>query len=571
MFDIQLLDEEDLKHNEELYTWFHELEESEQERTIMRLEEHFKGRVTKSRIKKLFAKKRDHSEADNYINGMRSGEYFERGGCIYSDGKMILSRVIHPMMIIKDDEYRVQLNDGSIWHLETISKSSDITSLSSAGYPITSENSRDVVRFFSRVMHLNALPEVQGVSRFGWLSDGRFMPYGTDVVYSNNDSAGEAVFKALEPAGKLQDWKGAVIPYLKESEAMRMAFLGSIAAPLVKLVGIDSFFVHLWGFSGGGKTLAGLCAMSFWGNPERLKMTLKGTQTGVEMRASMHNNIPLMLDETQTLDPIKYSALIYEMCSNEGKARATRRLTIRQPKSWATCFLSTGENPLISIDAETGTKNRVVEVKVTQDIFPREVANAVANTVKANYGHMARSWVEYIHVNREGVLRAFNGWQAQLRGMMLGVSNKQVLIYACLCTAHEIFESCFGVDIGDSVGIAAYAKVDIDKCFYNYECMISLCQSNRAAFDPSFRAACWGEMQPGIIKLYWTTFCELCEKLHQDPLTMEEYMLSAGIIERKRYSVRIHRQVTKGMLIKILNNNEDLVEEAQFAQNIGTL
>ena len=121
--------------------------------------------------------------------------------------------------------------------------------------------------------------------------------------------------------------------------------------------------VHLWGKTGAGKSAALMVAASVWGNPDgKLFGTMNGTLNFFQSQASMLRNIPLFLDELQTVRESdgNYDKLIMQLGVGVGRGRADRTGAAKRTVQWRNGTLCTGEEPIIRPNSGGGTVNRLL-------------------------------------------------------------------------------------------------------------------------------------------------------------------------------------------------------------------
>lgn len=69
----------------------------------------------------------------------------------------------------------------------------------------------------------------------------------------------------------------------------------ALAAPMLSLLGRESFGVHLFAESSKGKSTTLNIANSIYGNPEKIKLSWSTTATGVKNEAAARNDGALLL------------------------------------------------------------------------------------------------------------------------------------------------------------------------------------------------------------------------------------------------------------------------------------
>jgi putative DNA primase/helicase len=125
-----------------------------------------------------------------------------------------------------------------------------------------------------------------------------------------------------------------------------IAAVGMGLAPLLlKILGIESGGILLYGASSTGKTTALNVTASVTG--ERTLSTFNATANGTEAAAEAHSDLPLLNDEMGSCDPRGLANTIYMLGNEGGKTRMTKTLTARDSKTWRLLVLGTGEIPLI--------------------------------------------------------------------------------------------------------------------------------------------------------------------------------------------------------------------------------
>lgn len=148
----------------------------------------------------------------------------------------------------------------------------------------------------------------------------------------------------------------------------------------------DSFVIHFWGRTSRGKTTVGQIAASPWGcgadpndAPERTFIRHWNlTGNGLEGLAEAHSDLPLVLDElgSSTIGDIR--PLIYQLAGGQGKPALNSAREMKEPRSWRTIAISTGELSLhakMSDPDGDGTKSRSVKGGLTHRALDIEIAD----------------------------------------------------------------------------------------------------------------------------------------------------------------------------------------------------
>ena len=287
---------------------------------------------------------------------------------------------------------------------KTISQSKTIVSLSEYGLDITSENAREIVNYLAEVDQLNRdiIPRRETVKHLGWVHGRGFSPYIDGVDY---DSGGkfEEVFMAVRSCGSFEKWKETAALVMTDQKYIpaRIVLATSVASALLKWTSQQPFIVHLWSTeSGTGKTVSLMLATSVWADPEigKYMRSMNATKVANEQLAGFCNNLPLVLDELQTVQRnTDFDDIIYMLCEGTGKARGSREGGLREQSRWMNTIITNGEQP-ISSDARAGAVNRVISIETDGQIIPgdKRQVSEFADTLRENYGHAGRMIIDRI-------------------------------------------------------------------------------------------------------------------------------------------------------------------------------
>lgn len=287
---------------------------------------------------------------------------------------------------------------------DTIANSRNIVKLANMGISVTSgERAQNLVDYLRDVMDLNYdnIKEIKSVSRLGWTSEG-FSPYVSDLVYDGN-AGFENVFNAVHNKGDYKAWLAEAVKCRAYSLTARLVLAASFASVLIQPVGVNPFFIHLWGSeSGTGKTVAQMLAASVWGVPtvpgSPLLPSFKGTSVGYEVRAGFLNSIPLVLDELQLAKDSRGKIIfnVYELASGQGKTRSNKSLGIATVPTWRNVFITSGETPLVGETDGSGAQGRVIEIECKADKKVIADGHYTAGVLNANYGFAGRKFIEQL-------------------------------------------------------------------------------------------------------------------------------------------------------------------------------
>lgn len=325
---------------------------------------------------------------------------------------------------------------------EVISSAQRIIALARNGISVNSENAKEVVRYLSSLRDWNyrELAVQKSASHLGWLPDGQFAPFAKEIEYDGESDEFARLYGGFRPEGDENVWLETVKKVRSgKSVPARIALAASFAAPLVSKLGALSFFVHLWGLQGSGKTVALLLGASVWGNPQigGYIKSFSGTKVSMELFSAFCGNLPVFLDELQVISDRKsFDDIIYSLCEGVSKGRGAKDGGLQTSRRWATVFLTTGEMPIVQSNSGGGAAVRTIEVNYGGEPF-FEDARGTANVLKTNYGFAGRKFIEALR--EEGTLDALKEIQKDYYGKLAGdIQDKQVLSASLLLAADKL-------------------------------------------------------------------------------------------------------------------------------------
>ena len=382
----------------------------------------------------------------------------------------------------------------------TLASNQSIIQLSDVGVAVNSENSRHLVRYLSDLESLNydTIPEVNSVGRLGWVGDYGFSPYVEDLVF-DGDAAYKHLFDSVREKGSYKKWleiakevrAGASVP-------ARMILAGAFSSILLDKIGALPFFIHLWGTTETGKTVALLLAASVYANPAigEYIQTFDSTNVGQEMVAGFLNSMPLIIDELQIAkDKKDFDSTIYKLTEGVGRLRGKRTGGIQKTATWHNCIITTGEMPISTGSSGGGAKNRIIEIECNDaPLFDNPVA--VAETVKKNYGHAGKILVEYLkdEDNVEAVSEIYKSFVSSFSGH--DVTDKQIASASAILTADKIITDLIFKDgkclTKDEVQVYMMSKRDVSQNARAYEFLLDTLAMNTSKFRKNAIDEIWG-------------------------------------------------------------------------------
>ena len=341
------------------------------------------------------------------------------------------------LAFFKDSRWREVTVDAG-----TVLNKTSIIQLADRGVLVTSESAKDLVKYLSDVISLNAreIPLYNSIGRLGWI-DGDFIPYNDSIKY-DGDADFKSIYDNVTYEGSYDLWLEH-IKELRKDINIRLVLAASFASPLIEVVGALPFILHLWGTTGFGKTVTLMVASSVWGNPEMgcLTRTMNMTANAMARTSAFLYNIPFCADELQQIKQSwnNYDSLIMYLTEGIDRGRAKARGGVEQTKIWRNSFIFTGEEPITKAASGGGVKNRVIEIECDKKII--QDGNYTANLVKANYGYAGRAFIAHLnHLINTDKQSIIDRYKTLFKGILnaTDTTDKQALSLALILLADEL-------------------------------------------------------------------------------------------------------------------------------------
>lgn len=379
--------------------------------------------------------------------------------------------------------------------------------LSKIGIEVTTENSKNLVRYISDCIGMNPvrLEPKRSINRLGWAGN-EFMPYASDIVY-DGDEAFEPIYRNIQQKGSYDRWK-EYCGNLRKNKVVRLAFAASLASVLIERVNALPFVFHVWsGESGTGKTVAIMAAMSIWGNPKMggLVKTMNTTKVNIMRTSAFLYSLPYAGDELQTMKDkwsTNFDQLIYQITEGIDRGRGKASGGVEETRTWKNSYLFTGEEPITKQNSRAGSKNRVIEIEAEGKLI--EDGNATVGFLTENYGHAGKELIEYLQKT------ATKDLQAQYREYYdemchLDTTEKQAMAMACILLADKILTQVVFTDEQayeiEDVSMYLRSAQEVDVAEQSYQMVLNWIAKNPVRFrdpdeaDSLNRGEVWGKIE----------------------------------------------------------------------------
>ncbi|MCM3478949.1 DUF927 domain-containing protein [Caldibacillus thermoamylovorans] len=289
-----------------------------------------------------------------------------------------------------------------------------------------------------------------------------------ELVYKHYTIAGtslESIFEGelnIKPIGSYNDYLNLLMHEVIGHAPLELAICLGISSLIIGMLNcagvaeLDTLWVHLPGKSSTGKTTAAMLFASIAGCPSikdkgGLVQSFNGTKNALSNSLVGNNGVPIVLDEfsMNQMSSEALSSFLYEISQNRGRLRLNKDSERKEPGSWSTTVLSTGENSIISrVNQNEGLRVRLFEFPRIQWTKNAENAERLKSGLLKNYGFiapiMANKMIEYGPLR---ILNMLNDNKEELIEMLPQnrLTSRIAQKLAQILTAAELFEETFKI------------------------------------------------------------------------------------------------------------------------------
>lgn len=202
---------------------------------------------------------------------------------------------------------------------------------------------------------------------------------------------------ALSGKGTIDHWVSATALF-DQPELVHHGFalLVGLAGPLWPACGLEGLLVNMYSpDSGSGKSITGMFALSAWGNPETLFMTVRDTENAIYKKLGTLKNTGAYIDEITMI----VLDLLRGMVSAISQGREKERITstakeFNKAMTWSMPVLSSSNQDLISLLSirltNEGEINRILQLPFNRvGVFEeggKNLGYRVMRVLKDNHG-----------------------------------------------------------------------------------------------------------------------------------------------------------------------------------------
>ncbi len=505
--------------------------------------------------------------------------------------RVVTSTLLQPIYILRNNETGEELikcaflNRGK-WNYfiasrEALTHNGKITKLANKGVDVSTENAALLVSYIRSLLTNNTIPENISTSKMGWFGN-KFLPYDDGVEFDGED-AFKPIFESIKAKGNFNDWVTEIGKLRKDNTVLKMVMATSFASPLLHLLDRQSFVTHIWGSTGGKKTVAGRIAMSIWGDNGNGKLMFKMDSTiNFYLRvAAFMNHLPCFFDELQTY-PRNVNQLIMTITEGIDRGKAKADGGIEGVKNWNNTFIFTGEEAASNYNSGGGTMNRLIEIYITKDIV--EDGMGVCNFLVDNYGTAGPVYIDYIkEIGKEEINKIFQEKYNELMAYNK-TEEKQVINMAMLLLADELACRCIfkGEQPLTSEDVLPYmfSKDEIDNSQRAYEMFLDECAINNKRFNDVSSGEFWGTMDDYEVTIVSSQLRKILAINGFDYKKIQKDWARKGYIQKNsagKYSTCLSKEGRRGnyTIVKIIekqdNQRQQEKQKEQITNNLNNI
>lgn len=442
-----------------------------------------------------------------------------------------------------------------IFDRETLASKAKIVKLASRDINVTGTTASNLCEYIAEALQRNrdVIPKKKSIGRMGWIGHTAFSPYMDDLIPDNEDQY-RNFWNAVKPTGDEQKYNKTIQEIRESTQVIpRIALATSLASVLVKPCGGLPFVTHIWGRTSTGKTVTLMVASAVWGNPEvgQYTRSFNATAVGLELSAAFLNNLPLILDELQTISKRKdFEDIIYELTEGTNRSRGQKDGGTQIMRQWANSIVTSGEQPITTTSSGGGMIGRIIELDCS-GVSLFQDPHKTAEVLKHSYGFLGKRFVELLL--KDGMLDEVREYREKAYADILtqkpNVAEKQAFSASLILTADHIATKYLLQDdnelkTSDILGFLA----DIDDADQNkraYDWLYSWITSNTMHFftkDTNWdevRTNVYGLTEPDKIVILRSVFNDACQEAGFNPASFARWLRDNGYSECDSYKGKL--------------------------------
>lgn len=237
--------------------------------------------------------------------------------------------------------------------------------------------------------------------------------------------------------GTLQSWQAEIADNVRGNHSMMLGIATALSAPMLSMLGLSSFGVHLYAESSKGKSTTLHLANSVYGDSKQLMKTWNSTAYAIQQEAEARNDGFMTLDEIgQAKDAKSLETIAYDLFNETGKMQGKKEGGNRKVNRWKITALSTGEKDLETqlnmqgVKVHTGQLVRLLNLPLDEATYFHQFPNAKAHAdhlneaVGEHYGVIGREWIAFLAHHHEHVKSTYKAVRAKWLNLTENMSGQ---------------------------------------------------------------------------------------------------------------------------------------------------
>lgn len=284
-----------------------------------------------------------------------------------------------------------------------------------ADFAASIESPQLLAKFFARILMDKNLPETKIFTKPGWQKDGTFVypTGGANYICRRKNIDYDDLFATH---GSAEKWKEKFQEVIGTGghTLLKCAVIGACAAaPLLKILHVPNFSLHIEGHFGFAKTPLIKFGLSIYGDPTEGQL-LRSWDSSAKNRTAMAAgfcDLPQGLDELESLkkkDEDELAKSVYDFTQGIVNQANQKNGDVRTAEKFRGVRISTGERPLLKDNDKGGAYKRHLNFRINKPLFNDGAARDLHIFCERNHGHFGRPWIEYITEHQEQILADFD-------------------------------------------------------------------------------------------------------------------------------------------------------------------
>jgi hypothetical protein len=248
---------------------------------------------------------------------------------------------------------------------------------------------------------------------------------GTEVYVPT--PALDNINQSTTPTGTLENWKKVfnMLIAKKEFQILAMSLVGP-ASVLMNMTSFNGCVYHLGSSeSGTGKSVALELAASFFGHPERYRVTQSTSIVASQQRQGLLNSLPFIIDETTNKSRDNFEWLpefLLDLTQGKGKDRMKQGSNEERinNSTWQLLVLLSSNTHVMDYlsgarkHASQAEMFRILELTMSKKLKFDSAESEIMKLLKKNYGVVGREFIRWLVKNRDVAARVVTETQERL-------------------------------------------------------------------------------------------------------------------------------------------------------------